>query len=31
VDHGYDVEDGSKALEVYAVIARHLRQCVTPR
>ena len=28
VDHGYDVEDGSKALEVYAVIARDLRQCV---
>jgi acetyl esterase len=25
-DHGYDVRDGGKALEIYAVIARHLRQ-----
>ena len=28
VDHGYDVHDGSKALETYVLIARHLRQCV---
>jgi acetyl esterase/lipase len=27
-DHGYDVHDGSKALETYAIIARHLRQAV---
>jgi acetyl esterase len=27
MDHGYDVDDGSKALETYALIARHLRQC----
>lgn len=26
VDHGYDVHDGSRALETYTLIARHLRQ-----
>ena len=30
VDHGYDVKNDEKALEVYAVIARHVRQAVNP-
>lgn len=30
VDHGYDVTDAEKAREIYALIARHIRQAVTP-
>jgi acetyl esterase len=30
VDHGYDGKDDKKALETYAVIARHVRRAVNP-
>jgi len=30
VDHGYDVKNDEKALEVYGMIARHVRQAVNP-
>ncbi|MFE4992596.1 alpha/beta hydrolase fold domain-containing protein [Streptomyces mirabilis] len=30
VDHGYDGKDDKKALETYAVIARHVRRALNP-